>query len=109
MARRWRSTLFRRTREIATRIALGAGPRQVRALVLREGAVLVLVGLTVGTVAAAAATGITASLLFGVAPGDPVSILIAIAGMTAMTLVSAIAPIRRAARVGDSLVAHLSA
>jgi ABC-type antimicrobial peptide transport system permease subunit len=76
--------------------------------VWREGAVLVVVGLAVGTVAAVATTRVASSLLFGVAPGDPMSLLIAIAGMTAVTLVSAIAPIRRAARVGDSLVAHLS-
>ena len=81
-----------RTREIATRMALGAGPAQVRALVLREGAALVLVGLTVGAAAAAAVTGVTASLLFGITPRDPVSILIAVAGMAAVTLISAIAP-----------------
>jgi putative ABC transport system permease protein len=97
-----------RTREIATRIALGAGPTQVRALVLREGATLVLVGLAVGVAAAAAATRVTASLLFGVTPGDPLSILTAIGGMSALTLAAAIVPVRRATRVGESLVAHLS-
>ena len=97
-----------RTREIATRIALGAGPAQVRALVWREGAVLVVVGLAVGGIAAVATTRVASSLLFGVAPDDPLSILTAIAGMTAITMASAIAPLRRAARVGDSLVAHLS-
>jgi predicted permease len=98
-----------RTREIATRIALGAGPAQVRALVLREGATLVLAGLAAGAAAAAAATRVTASLLYGITPGDPIAFLTAVAAMTALTLAAAILPLRRAARVGDALVAHLSA
>ena len=93
---------------LTTRIALGAGPAQVRALVLREGATLVLAGLAVGVAAAVAATRVTASLLFDVTPGDPVSILAAVGGMAALTLAAAIVPVRRATRIGESLVAHLS-
>jgi len=60
-----------RTREIGIRMALGAEPRKVLGMVLREGLGLLAIGLAIGVVGALFATRALASLLFQVQPGDP--------------------------------------
>ena len=94
----------RRTREIGIRGALGAGAGTIRSMVLRDTAVLTVVGLAIGVPVAAVATRSLSSLLHGVEPGDPV-VLAGIAGLTlVVALVAGWFPARRAARV-DPLVA----
>lgn len=60
-----------RTREIGLRIALGATPGQAGALLLRSGLTLVVAGIVVGLAAAAAATRLLSSMLYGVGANDP--------------------------------------
>ena len=94
----------RRTREIGIRGALGAGAETIRSMVLRDTAVLAVVGLAMGVPVAAVASRSLSSLLHGVEPGDPV-VLAGIAGLTlVVALVAGWFPARRAARV-DPLVA----
>ena len=94
----------RRTREIGIRGALGAGAGTIRSMVLRDTAVLTVVGLAIGVPVAAVATRSLSSLLHGVEPGDP-AVLAGIAGLTlVVALVAGWFPARRAARV-DPLVA----
>jgi predicted permease len=62
-----------RTREIGIRIALGAGQHDVRRLFLRHGLVLAVIGIGLGMLAAAAATRVMTTLLFGVSALDPLT------------------------------------
>ena len=88
-----------RTREIGIRMALGSDGRAVMRLVLGEGLVLVLVGLTGGLAGALALRGLIASQLYGVGPLDP-SVILAVTGVLALaSLAACLGPARRAARV----------
>jgi predicted permease len=60
-----------RVREIGVRIALGARPRSVMAMIVRQGAGLALAGLAVGLVVALAGGGVMSSLLYEIEPSDP--------------------------------------
>jgi predicted permease len=94
----------RRTREIGIRLALGAQPHAVGAAILRQGMGLVGVGLAIGMAAAFALSRFTASLLYGVAPTDPVTFLGVPIILVAASLAAVILPARRAARI-EPLVA----
>jgi predicted permease len=94
----------RRTREIGIRIALGAQSPDVMRLVLRETLWLVMAGVAIGLVAAIAATRLVASLLFGLAASDPLTIGIVVLLMLIAALLACIIPAGRAAKV-DPMVA----
>jgi putative ABC transport system permease protein len=88
-----------RTQEIGIRMALGAAPAEVRAMVLLQGARLALTGVGLGIVLALALTRLMASLVFGVRTHDP-SVFALVAGLlTAVALVAAYLPARRATRI----------
>jgi predicted permease len=92
-----------RTREVGLRMALGARRADVVGMIVRESLVPVLIGMAVGLGAALALTRLVAGLLFGVAPRDPVSILLAVAAMLAVALLAASIPARRASRVEPAI------
>ncbi len=94
----------RRRGEIGIRMALGADRRRVIALIVREAGGLLAVGLLVGAVLAAFAARSARALLFGLEPGDPVTLGAAIVALAAVALLAAYWPARRAARL-DPLVA----
>jgi len=99
-------SVARRTNEIGIRMALGAQARDVLRLVMGESMILVLAGVAIGVAIALAASRLVASLLFGLAATDAVTMLLA---MTVMVLVSAIAgylPARRASRVDPMVALH---
>src|SRR5262249_54854539 len=60
-----------RTSEIGVRLALGAEPRSVTRMIVRQGAVVAVMGIASGLTAAAAGGGVIKSLLYGVSPRDP--------------------------------------
>ena len=93
-----------RTQEIGIRMALGAQARNVRWLVLREALLLLLAGVAVGLPLIVAVTRLASTLLFGLTPTDPVSLLFAALLMLAVALVAGYLPSRRATRV-DPLTA----
>jgi predicted permease len=87
----------RRRNEIGVRIALGADRGSVVRLVLREATLLLGVGLTAGVVIALWAGRAAATLLFGLQPYDPISMVAAIALLTVIAMAASYAPARRAA------------
>lgn len=64
-------SVSRRAREIGVRIALGADSMQVKAMVVRQGAVLVASGIALGAAGAMGTTRLLKGFLFGVEPSDP--------------------------------------
>lgn len=97
-------TVAQRTREIGIRVALGAQPRDILELVMRQGIGAVVIGVAVGVVAALALTRLMASLLFGVKPTDALTFLSVAALLTCVALAASYIPARRAMRT-DPLVA----
>lgn len=92
-------TVARQTREIGVRMALGAERRDIARMVLRGAGLLLGIGLAVGIVTALAGARIMSSLLFGVKPHDPLTLIVA-AGLLLITgIFSAWWPARRAAGV----------
>jgi putative ABC transport system permease protein len=93
-----------RTQEFGIRMALGASPADVLKQVFLEGGRLAALGLGLGLIAALALTRLMASMLYGVKPGDPVSLGVAAALLAVVALAACYIPARRATRV-DPLVA----
>ncbi len=88
-----------RTKEIGIRIALGARPEAVLALILRRAALLTGVGVSLGTVLAFGLARLSANLLFGVRPDDPGVFLSIIAAIAAIAFLVSWGPARRAASI----------
>jgi putative ABC transport system permease protein len=88
-----------RTHEIGIRLALGAARRNVFFNLFWQGALLVVVGLGAGMVAAAGLRGFVSTLLFGVTAGDPVSYVMAATVFSGVALAAVAIPARRASRV----------
>jgi predicted permease len=97
-------SVSQRTREIGIRVALGAQRSHVLGLVLRQGVVLAVVGVVVGSLAAFGATRLIASLLYGVPPTDVVAFGGAAIALGLAAVVASLIPARRAAGV-DPIVA----
>jgi ABC-type antimicrobial peptide transport system permease subunit len=87
----------RRRNEIGVRIALGAGPVRVIRLVLGEAVLLLAAGLVAGTALTLVASRAAASMLFGLKPYDPLTLIAAAALLAAVALAAAWLPARRAA------------
>lgn len=88
-----------RTREIGVRVALGARPHQVLALVLARGLMLAGAGVALGLLGAAAGTRLLASQLYGVAPTDPLTLGAVTLVLGIVALLACVVPAWRGARV----------
>jgi putative ABC transport system permease protein len=87
----------RRRNEIGVRIALGAERRDIVKLVMSEAARLLGIGLVAGTVLALAAATTARALLYGLTPGDPVTVAGAVFVLAAVAALASLLPARRAA------------
>jgi predicted permease len=92
-------SVSQRTNEIGIRLALGAAPAQVRAMVLRESTWMTIGGIAVGVGGALALTRLVKSMLFGIAPNDPLTMAVGVAVLLLVALGSSWIPARRAASV----------
>ncbi|HEX5438076.1 MAG TPA: ABC transporter permease [Gemmatimonadaceae bacterium] len=88
-----------RTREFGIRLALGARGGDVVRSVMRRGALLIVMGIAVGLLAAAAVTRLVSGLLYGISPLDPVTFVVAPLVLIVVALVACWIPARRATRV----------
>ena len=93
-----------RTREIGVRMALGADRRAVRRLIVSDALWPVMLGLALGSISAQWLTRFIASQLYGVAPGDPMTLALVLLLFAAVALIAASVPARHATRV-DPVVA----
>lgn len=93
-----------RTRELGIRLALGAPRRDVLRLVLGQGTRLILTGLVLGLLGSLALTHVLKSLLYGVAPNDPVTLAVVAVLLGAVALLASYLPARRATLI-DPLTA----
>ena len=94
----------RRRTEIGIRMALGAVPSRVRRLVLRRVAVLVALGVAVGAGVSLWASRYVSTLLFGLEPRDPVTILGAVIVLAAIGAIAGWVPALRASRLDPARV-----
>ncbi|HEY0556232.1 MAG TPA: ADOP family duplicated permease [Thermoanaerobaculia bacterium] len=92
-------TVSLRVREFGIRMAIGAQPGNLEALVLRQGMGLVATGLALGLLGALGLIRLLQNLLFGVAATDPLSFLGVAAGLVVVTLFACYLPAHRAAQL----------
>jgi predicted permease len=89
----------RRTNEIGIRMAIGADAQRVLIHIMGETMLLVLVGLAVGVGGSLASTRLVASMLFGLAPNDPLTITLSALTLISVAALSGYLPARRASRI----------
>jgi len=94
----------RRTREIGIRMSIGAGRSDIGRMVIRRALFPVVLGLGLGLVTSLAVTGLVRSLLYGVEPTDPLTMVIGAGVLLTTALAAAFVPAHRAARV-DPVIA----
>ena len=87
------------TRELGIRMALGATPRGILLLIVRQGMTVALAGLAIGLAGAFVLTRFMRSLLFGVGASDPVTFVAIALVLAAVALAASYLPARRAARI----------
>ena len=88
-----------RTGEIGVRLAMGAEPRTVARMILRQGGLVTLLGIVAGLIAAYAGSQLIRSLLYGVSPRDPIVFSLTTATLLVVALLACWLPARRAARL----------
>ena len=92
-------TVAQRRREIALRMALGASPRRVARSIVMESLGLAVAGGTIGMAGAAASSRFARTMLFGVAPQDPVTLVAAVIVLLVVVVAASWLPARRAALI----------
>jgi putative ABC transport system permease protein len=92
-------TVAQRRREIAVRMAIGASSFSVARLVVMESLTLALVGCVLGALGVAAVSRLARSVLFGIAPQDPVTLAATAGVLLTVVLAASWLPARRAARI----------
>lgn len=97
-------SVAQRTHELGIRAALGASTGDLLRLVLMNGLTLALLGLGIGVAGALALTRVLATILYGVGPRDPLTMVSVGVILAAVALIACFVPARRATKV-DPMVA----
>jgi len=97
-------SVAQRTHEVGIRMALGANPRNILRLILRQGMIPALIGVAIGLAGSFALTRLIAGQLYGVKPTDPLTLAAVSALLCLVTAAACVIPARRAMRV-DPMVA----
>jgi putative ABC transport system permease protein len=97
-------SVAQRTQEIGIRMALGASPRDVLLMVVRQGVTLIIAGVTLGLIGAFALTRLLSSLLFHISATDPLTYAAVVTVLALVALAACAIPARRATRV-DPMIA----
>ena len=92
-----------RTHEIGVRMALGARQSDVVKLVMRQGLRVTIVGLSIGIVAAFAASRLLAPVLYGIDANDPITMVAVIMSLTVIALTACYLPARKAMNIDPSV------
>lgn len=92
-------SVWRRTHEIGIRVALGADPRSIVGIIVRQGLALAGLGAGVGLVVAFALTRLMRGILYGVAPTDVLTFLSVTALLVGVAVAASLIPARRATRI----------
>jgi len=95
-------TVAQRRREIAIRMAIGASSSSVAWLIVIESLTLALVGCVAGALGVAAVSRLARSVLFGIAPQDPLTLVTTAAVLLTAVLAASWLPARRAARINPA-------
>ena len=98
--------VVQRTKEIGIRMAIGAKRSDVVGMILGEAGVLTVVGLVVGTALALASAQAAKSLLFGLKPRDPLTLVMAVVTLTAVAAFASFLPAYRASRLDPLEALH---
>jgi putative ABC transport system permease protein len=91
-----------RTREIGVRVALGAEPKRVAAMILSEGVSMAVVGIVLGLAGAFALTRFMQSLIFGISAFDATTFILVSALLTVIAMIASYLPARRASLVNPT-------
>jgi ABC-type antimicrobial peptide transport system permease subunit len=97
-------TVTRRSSEIGIRLAMGARRTDVLRMIVREGGVLVGVGLAIGAALGLGASHAAQSLLFGLQPNDPATMIAALVLLAGIGLAASYWPARRASKLDPAAV-----
>jgi len=92
-------SVAQRTNEIGIRLALGAQTRDVVLMIVKQGGMLIVLGLVIGLAGAYAATRLIASLLFGVTAKDPITFAAVAVLLAIVALLACYVPALRATKV----------
>ena len=88
-----------RTREIGIRMAIGADPRQVMRMILKQAGAMGIIGISIGAILSLSAGRALSASALGVPSFDPVLFLAVLTGLLLFTLLAAAIPALRAARI----------
>jgi putative ABC transport system permease protein len=97
-------TVSQRVRDVAIRLALGANPRDVLAMLLRQGMMPVVVGVVIGIPGAVVAVQLLTNQVFGVGTIDPLTFLTASGFLVSVSLAATYLAARRATRIDPAIV-----
>ena len=95
--------VVRRTAEIGVRMAVGAQREQVLWMIIRESLVVCALGTLLGLPVALAGARLLKAILFGLQPGDPLTLVVALVGMALVTIAASIVPAYRASSLDPML------